>query len=301
MLDPWAIKNSFCKKKMAALFYEKQCLKANKCIHALCESEYQSIRNYGLQNPICIVPNGVDMPNGAFNQRLECLINKIVGGRKILLYLSRLHPKKGLVNLIHAWRKIKNEGLLANDWVLGIAGWDQGGHEKELMILADTLGIKWFKKSDWVSDGMENKSTSIGNGNNIEADVIFFGPAFGDKKDALFRYCSGFILPSYSEGMPVAVLEAWSYGKPVIMTKECNLDVGFVEGAAIRVEPTADSVALGIRNLVEMGDAEIMNMGNKGRRLVEKQFTWPEIAKQMKSVYDWMVGGGSPPSCVVVD
>ena len=85
--------------------------------------------------------------------------------------------------------------------------------------------------------------------------IVFLGPQFGAEKDAnAYRACNAFILPSLSEGLPMTVLEAWAYGKPVLMTPECNLPEGFSAEAALRIGASPEAIADGLRKLIEMSD-----------------------------------------------
>jgi poly(glycerol-phosphate) alpha-glucosyltransferase len=97
----------------------------------------------------------------------------------------------------------------------------------------------------------------------------------------------------------MAVLEAWSYGKPVLMTPQCNLAEGFSLGAAIESQPEIESLARGIAQLFDATDRERACMGQRGRDLVNQKFTWSKVAAEMHSVYGWLVGGGEAPACVV--
>jgi poly(glycerol-phosphate) alpha-glucosyltransferase len=211
------------------------------------------------------------------------------------LFLGRLHPKKGLVNALRAWAEVmghgaRNVGL--GDWQFVIAGWDQGGHGDELKALCRELGLDYSEKP---SDTSGNSDTS---GAGSAPRVIFYGPVFGREKDVLMRTAEAFILPSFSEGLPMAVLEAWAYGLPVLMTDHCNLPEGFAGGAAIRISTEVPGIAEGIRELFEGSFGDLEAMGEAGRALVEGQFTWPKVAAQMKEVYEWMLGGGTPPGCL---
>ena len=96
----------------------------------------------------------------------------------------------------------------------------------------------------------------------------------------------------------MAVLEAWSYGLPVLMTPECNIPEGFAAEAALRIEPNVTSIAHGLRQLTAMSPSERAAMGQRGRALVEKRFTWPRVAEEMHSVYEWILGKGPEPSCL---
>lgn len=302
MLDPWAYRNSRWKKQVAGFLFEFRHLKNASCLNALCESEAQSMREFGLRCPIAIVPNGVELPEFE-RPRLEGNHQ-----RKSLLFLGRIHPKKGLLNALCTWKSLRDEepgsgGL--SDWQFIIAGWEQGRHKRELETRCEEIGLAYSETS--VTSFLQDAR----GGTDNAASVLFVGPAFGDQKDRLLRRASAFILPSFSEGLPMAVLEAWGYGLPILMTDQCNLPEGFQAGAAIRIGNRPDSELLksqatdeppsivdGLRSLGEMNDSDRHEMGDKGRRLVEERFTWPQVAAQMKELYDWTVGGGECPGFV---
>jgi len=84
----------------------------------------------------------------------------------------------------------------------------------------------------------------------------------------------------------MSVLEAWSYGLPVVMTPECNLPEGFASGAALEIRSGEGSFQAGMRTLIEMTNHERAAMGMRGRRLVEERFTWPKVAAQMRALYE---------------
>ena len=83
------------------------------------------------------------------------------------------------------------------------------------------------------------------------------------------------------------------------MTRECNLPEGADAGAAILMEPQAESIAAALRRLLAMTDAEREAMGRNGRRLVDERFQWQRIGKTMTEVYDWILGRGARPECVM--
>jgi glycosyltransferase involved in cell wall biosynthesis len=276
MLESWALRNAGWKKRVAALLYENRHLRGTACLRALCEAEAQSIRAYGMRNPICVIPNGIDLPekfqdSGFGVQDSELM--RIARGRKVLLYVGRLHPKKNLANLIRAWKQVLALHASAReDWVLAIAGWDQAGHERELKKLTSESGL-------------------------LES-VRFLGPLFGQDKDAAYRGCDGFILPSLSEGLPMTVLEAWAYAKPVLMTPECNLPEGVAAGAALQIGTEPEEIVIGLKQLSEMSDDDRRGMGDRGHTVVLTKFSWPRIGEQMRLVYEWVLGGGATPQTV---
>jgi glycosyltransferase involved in cell wall biosynthesis len=276
MLDAWALNNSSWKKKLALALYERRNFTGAGCIQVLSLAEADSARKFGLRNPLAIIPNGMDVPRNAAPA-------EPIGDRRTLLFLGRLHPKKGLLNLLRAWNAVMNtdKGLA---WDLRIAGWSEVGHENELTTLAAELNMP-IETAD--------------KGPNPKARVKFSGPQFGADKELCLQDCDGFILPSLSEGLPMSVLEAWSYGKPVVMTDMCNLPEGFAAKAAIQTQPTMDSLKVSLLKLMSMNDAQRQEMGRRGRRLVESHFTWSRVRTQMTEVYDWMLHGGAAPSCIV--
>ena len=298
MLDPWALNNSRFKKKLAALVFENAHLRRAACLHALCQSEVKSIRGYGLANPICVVPNGIDLPAMVESPGLMVegsALHRFAARRKTLLFLGRIHPKKGLVNLLKAWAAVqRTEGgrQRSEEWVFAIAGWDEGGHEDELKRLATELGTAWVGVREHRTSNIEHPTSNA-------CSLLFLGPQFGEEKAACYRGCEAFILPSFSEGLPMVVLEAWAYGKPVLMTPECNLPEGFAAGAALRIEPSAESIARALEDVFRAPPAALRTMGEKGRELVRDRFAWPNVASDMKAVYGWVLGGGSKPSCVI--
>jgi len=328
MLDPWAIRHSRWKKVIAHFFYEGAHLREAGCLRALCEPEARAIRQLGLKNPIAIIPNGIDLPLEAASRERKAgsaeqgarlyepqpssknefqvsgfSVSAFAGGRKVLLYLGRIHPKKGLVNLLRAWASISQppvSGLRSpvSDWTLAIAGWDQGGHEAELKQLCTELGISWADIREQKTESAKRKADfSVSAFQNFS--VLFLGPQFNEAKAACYAQCDGFILPSFSEGVPMVVLEAWAYGKPVLMTPACNLPAGFARGAAIRIETDVDSIAHGLREFFQASDAQRQALGDQGLRLAREQFSWPVLGREMAGLYTWLLGGGPKPDCVV--
>ena len=93
----------------------------------------------------------------------------------------------------------------------------------------------------------------------------------------------------------MTVLEASAYARPVLMTPECNLPEGFATGAALQIGTTPKEIAAGLKQLIEMSDDDRKAVGARGRVLVAEKFSWPRIGEQMRSVYEWVLGGGKVP------
>jgi glycosyltransferase involved in cell wall biosynthesis len=264
--------HSHWKKIIAGFAFERRHLENAACIHAINQAEAASIRAFGLKNPICIIPNGVEVRASDAANRTPPWAAHIVRGRKVLLYLGRLHPKKGLSILLRGWKKASERG---KGWILVIAGWDQGGHRWELEQLTREL--------------------------KIADSVQFTGPLFGEARDTAYQFADAFVLPSLSEGQPLVVLEAWSHARPVIMTPQCNLPQGFEKRAAIRMSPTVEGAARALEELFALEGSALEEIGRRGRELVIDNFSWSQIASQMFTVYKWLLGRSTPPNCVVFD
>jgi poly(glycerol-phosphate) alpha-glucosyltransferase len=278
MMDSWALRQSRLKKRVAGMLYQNAQLRQAACIRAICESELKSIRAYGLKNPVCVIPYGIDLPVKPHEGENVAALAREPNERrrKVLLYLGRIHPKKGLVNLLKAWKcAIGARFTVGEQWNLVIAGWDQGGHEGELKRMARDL--------------------------RIEDSVLFVGPQYGETKAEFYRNCDAFILPSFSEGTPMSILEAWSYAKPVLMTPECNLPEGLEAGAAICFRPTVEAIEQGLQRLALMSDLERQAMGERSLKLVKERFRWSRVAHDMITVYRWLLKTADRPDCVRLD
>jgi glycosyltransferase involved in cell wall biosynthesis len=267
MLDPWTLQRSAWKKQMIGRLFDNEHIRRAACLRALTAAEAETFRAHGLTNPIAVVPNGVDIdPAGSVQAR--------AGGAPVLLFLGRLDAKKGVEELLQAWAMVEARPRRVG-WRLQVTGWGDASYVSHLQRLANEL--------------------------SLGATVRFTGPLFGGEKASAFRNAAGFILPSYSEGLPMTVLEAWSWGLPVLMTAECNLAEGFAAGAALRITPEPRAMARTLVEFLAMSDAEHRAMGAAGRRLVENRFTWARVATDMHAVYQWVLGSGPRPSFVAVD
>lgn len=268
MLDPWAVHNSGWKKKIVGYLFEYRNLRSADCIHALCQSEYESIRKFGLKNPVAIIPNGITMPQISRYEREH--------EKKILLFIGRIHPKKGIKELIMGLKMVKERNpALFNSWEIHIAGWDQNGHLNELKHLVEIY--------------------------TLANEVKFVGSLYGEAKERALCQANAFILPSFSEGLPMSVLEAWAYELPVVMTDYCNIPEGFNYKCAVRVEPTPEDIYQKLILLFQLSDAELRCMGQRGKELVSQSFTWDVVARQTLELYHYLLGVGSKPSFVYED
>lgn len=262
MLDPWAVQRSARRKRLVRLWFEDEHLFRASAIRALNCDEAHAIRQFGVTTPVAIIPNGIAAPDPA-------CVGDIEDRPPILEFLGRLDSKKGLEPLLIAWSKAVRK-LKACEWKLRVHGWGAPAYIQSLHRRVVELGI--------------------------EESVDLAGPVFGSEKDEALGSASGFILPSYSEGLPMAVLEAWSWGTPVLMTRACNLPEGFREGAAIEISTDPDILARNILDFIGMDALDRRKMALAGRKLVDSQYHSHTVARDLERLYLWVAGLDDAPT-----
>ena len=271
MLEPWAMANSARKKQAMWRLFQGRALQNARCLHALCDAERDSMRTLGLQNPVAVIPNGVNLRDFAdlpAPDEFEAAFPH-VKDRRVLLFMARLHPKKGLVPLLQAWKIVARE---FPDWALVIAGPDENGHRAQLeqIVAAESL----------------------------ENHVIFTGMLDGRAKKAALARAQAFVLPSQSEGFSIAILEAMACALPILLTPECHFPDAVAAGAALQSPPNARDLARQLRVLLQQSDAQRAQMGRCGRALVERKYRWQDVAGQWKQLYLWCQNQGNAPAFV---
>jgi len=264
MLTEWSLENSAWKKRLALALYQGRDLEAAAMFHATADDEVRDIRRRGLLQPIAVVPNGVDVP--ARRDRAP----RSEGEDRVVLFMSRLHPKKGLPKLIEAWERLRPAG-----WRCVIAGPDVGGYRRQL----------------------ENLIAS----KRLADRFAFTGFVAGEAKWDLLRRADVFALPTASENFGVVVAEALAAGTPVLTTKGTPWRELETRGCGWWVDTGADAVAEGLARAIAAGDEERARMGERGRALVEEKYSWRKIAADMAMAYRWLLGGGEKPACVRLD
>jgi len=267
MLDPYILANQFFLKRLAGKYlFAQKAFKNVDCYHALCIAELEAIRAYGITHPVAIIPNGINITGD--NIRREP-----ADGKKHLLFLARLHPKKGVDILLEALGKLKNSNPeLIDNWMLDIVGWAQENFDQKLHAI-----VKKY---------------------SLEEYVTFHGGLFDKDKENMYATANAYILPSHGEGLPMTVLEAWSWGLPVIMTPQCNLPEGFEHNAAIKIEDNTESIYENLKTFFQMTEEEKNLMGSNGKKLVIAEFTWKLAGAKMVELYSWLVNKGVKPAFV---
>ncbi len=261
MLTEWAFSYKAWKKKAAWIAYQKHDLSTASILHITGMHELDFIRRLGIKTPICIIPYGVDLPDMSLSQ-------KISTAYKTALFMGRIHPVKGLDMLIEAWSIARPPG-----WKLVLAGPDEGGYKARLeSIIAEY---------------------------NLQNDITFSGFIDNDTdKYNAYNNADVFILPSHTENFGHVVAEALSCRVPVITTRGTPWSLLEQYNCGWWVENTAASLASALQTAVSLTDDERHAMGSRGRDMLSKEFSWPSIAAQMYSVYQWLLTGENKPACI---
>lgn len=249
MLEPWIMKRHFFTRKLPALLlYQKKAIKKANYLHATAESEKLNLINLGLNNNIEVIANGININTIS----LKATWKK----NKKILFLSRIHVKKGIEFLLNAIAALKEE---LKEYTIYIAGEGDTDYIKQLKEKARALGIS-----------------------NL---ILFCGGVYGEKKWELFQKADVFILPTYSENFGIVIAESLASGTPVITTKGTPWKDLELEHCGwwteIGTVPTINAIKL----FLSCSDEELENMGKKGRLLVEKKYSSKQMAEKMLTLY----------------
>ena len=119
MLEPWSLQQKWFKKRLARWLYQDRDLKYAAALHATAESEAEQFRRLGFKNPVIVSPNGVNVPEKSLVVSHKSLVLSGDGKRRVL-FVSRMHPKKGVLELVEAWNALK---LTTHNSSIGLVSW----------------------------------------------------------------------------------------------------------------------------------------------------------------------------------
>jgi glycosyltransferase involved in cell wall biosynthesis len=265
MLSPAALSFSRAKKRAFWALLQGPAIRAAACIHVTSEQEYEEIRGCGLANPVAIIPNGIDVSELTTRPAAKPAAERVV------LSLGRIHPKKGLSRLVHAWSTVEARYL---DWQLKIVGSAEAGYDDELRALATTLGLTRVSIED---------------------------PVYGDAKAAAYRDAELFVLPTLNENFGLTVAEALAAGTPVISTKGAPWMGLESEGCGWWIDHGIDPLAAALSQAMALPREALKTMGDNGREWMMRDFSWDRVARDMLGVYLWLARRVEPPPTIRFD
>lgn len=250
MTAPWSMRHKRWKKAIAWRLFQKRDLHRAALVHCTTQQEFEWNKRLGFSNCVTI-PLGTDLA-GFVPARTDG------GSRRVLLFVGRIYPVKGLANLVKAWKFAIGGGGMGG-WRLRIVGPDEAGHQAELERLVAEL--------------------------SLSGSVEFPGPKYGGDLDAEYAACDCLVLPSFTENFGATVADALAHGKPAIasvFTPWSEL-AGRHCGWYVSNEPPA--LAAAIRDMAALPDEERRRMGERGRALAEEKYSWPAVANALAETY----------------
>jgi glycosyltransferase involved in cell wall biosynthesis len=256
-LDPYQFRQHRLRKHVMEALFQNSVTRRAAAIHYTAEDEMRISTPYALGAPGAVVPLGLDLEEyrdlpakGSFRAA-----HPEVGARPIILFLGRLHRKKGLDVLARAFAQSVRRDTDAH---LVIAGPDAGMAAAVRRILEE---------------------------NGVAERATFTGMVQGEEKLALLADADLFVLPSWSENFGLAIAEALAVGVPVLISEHVNIWREIEAAGCGRVVPVdAARVAAGMAEMLRE-PAKLRAMGELGKRLIAERFVWPRVGAALEQLY----------------
>lgn len=265
MLAPAALAFSPAKKRVFWKLLQGPAIRSAACLHATSEQEYEEIRKFGLNQPVAIIPNGIDVPELPSQPPARPTAERIV------LSLGRIHPKKGLVPLVHAWSRVEPK---FPEWRLKIVGPSEAGHDNELRALAAAVGLTRIS--------IEN-------------------PVYGEAKATAYQEADIFVMPTLSENFGLTITEALAAGTPAISTKGAPWSGLDRQGCGWWIDNGIEPLAAALAHAMALPRETLKAKGEKGREWMVRDFSWDRVARDMLDVYRWLAFGTALPKVLQLE
>jgi glycosyltransferase involved in cell wall biosynthesis len=258
MLQPWIVRRSPTLKAVVSALYQRRFLLEATAVQVNSEAERDELSVLGLSERAVVVPNYAEtQPSRAVP---PAWLSPDLQGRTVYLFLGRIHPKKGIEELLDAWELLSEADLAFNRTAaLVVCGWIDG------------------------SPAIEERLKRLA---RASSNVVFAGPQFGEDKVASLDAADFFVLPSKSEGQPMAVLEAWAQGLPTIITAECNLPGAVARNACLLTRADAASIAETIQKAQALSESERARLAVNARQLLAEEYSRKVVNRRMRLLYE---------------
>jgi glycosyltransferase involved in cell wall biosynthesis len=269
-LQPARLRKSRLKKRVSSVLADRAMLNQASCLHATAPDEADALRLYGYRGPIAMIPNGITPAGRIEPDRAATLEATFRGdfpetqGRRLLLFLSRIEPIKGVTTLARAWVECAHE---FPDWHLVVVGPDERSYLQEVLAI--------------LRDGGVLDRTTI------------TGPLYGDRKTAAYIASELFVLPTVSENFGLVIGEALSHRLPVITTTGAPWPGVVEHGCGWWITPSRNALVGTLREALSLPPAELAAMGDRGSAWIDADFTWQAESRLLLETYEWLLGSGA--------
>ena len=271
MYEPYGLRTKWLRKRIARWWFQDALLQRADCLHVNSIREGENLRRLGFNAPFAVIPVGVDTKAIADSQArgFGAAPWPQLNDRPFVLYLSRIHPKKGVEVLLEAWRRVVSR---RSDLLLVIAGTGTRDYLTYCKTMANQLGIN--------------------------SSVLWMNHVTDDEKWWAYGKAEAYVLPTFSENFGNSVAEALACGTPVLTTVETPW--GILEDSACGwiTRPEPGGLAEGLERVLSCSETERRAMGSVGRKLVEQRFSLDAVLIQLEEVYRWLIQSGPVPACV---
>lgn len=258
-LAPANLAHGWLKKRIFWQLAQRVTYDEAALLHATGEAEHDHLRAFGLKQPVALVPNGIDIPG--------TLPDAPRDGPRVLLYLARVHPLKGLALALEVWRDLPVKPR--SGWEFHIAGPSADGHAEELQGFCRNEGLE---------------------------DVRFLGPLYGADKWAAYAGADLHIHPSKHENFGVVIAEAMASGTPVIASRETPWQGVEEHGCGWWTERTHEGLTAALSDALSRTRDELHDMGARGRAWMARDYGWDRLAARMIEAYEWVLSGKPDPA-----
>ncbi len=251
-LDEWSLKQGWLKKRLALLTYQGSDLRNAIAIHTTANDETRQVRKLGFRQFVLQYPNGVNFPKELPERGNQA--------NRQMIFLSRMHKKKGVLDLVEAWNNVRPQG-----WRCELVYTLNGAEEESYEEL------------------VKNRVSELG----LTDSFIFTGKLMDEDKWIAYRRSDCFVLPTYTENFGIVVAEALYAGLPVITTKGAPWSDLIDRNCGWWIEVGNVSALSYAINTATKSTKEVLNeMGARGHDLVVEKYHWRKIAEGVRSSYE---------------